>query len=295
MRSTLILILFFLLYLSSWLLIAEPSLTNTQIKKLAIQHGTNYKKVKDIEQYYVSEKLDGVRGYWDGQQLFSRQGNKINSPKWFTQNWPKQSVDGELWIERGKFQTLLSCVSKKVPQHNQLSSCWKKVRFMMFDLPSNQERFSNRVKIMRTLVTQVPSPYFDMVKQQQYTNMLAVEQQLTAVIDAQGEGLMLHLADAYYKTGRNAALMKFKRYQDGEAIVIAHTDGKGKYRGQLGAIIVRTIEGKTFKIGSGFSDEQRTSPPQIGAIVTYKYNGLTDRGIPRFARFWRTKLPQENK
>jgi DNA ligase-1 len=58
---------------------------------------------------------------------------------------------------------------------------------------------------------------------------------------------------------------------------------------------VRTIEGKTFKIGSGFTDKQRTSPPQIGAIITYKYNGLTDRGIPRFARFWRTKLPQENK
>ncbi len=287
-------ILLSLLCLISWLSIAQPYLKNKHVSKPEIQHGVNYKEVSNIELYYVSEKLDGIRGYWDGEQLLTRQGNRINSPDWFTQYWPAHPIDGELWIARGRFQALLSCVSKKEAAQNKLNNCWNKVHFMMFDLPEHQGTFVERVREMRALVMQAPSPYLAMVKQVQFDNMLDVEHRLAAVIEAQGEGLMLHLASAYYKTGRTSALMKLKKYQDAEAVVIAHTDGKGKYQGLLGAIEVKTIDGITFKIGSGFTDKQRVSPPQIGAVITYKYNGLTDRGIPRFARFWRIKSNKES-
>ncbi|MEW6993546.1 DNA ligase [Colwelliaceae bacterium MEBiC 14330] len=292
MKSMTMLIPFALLYLTSELSIAQISLKDKHLTKPELQHGISYKKVDNIGQYYVSEKLDGVRGYWDGKQLRSRQGNQINSPDWFTKSWPAHPIDGELWMARGQFQTLLSCVSKKGNNNNRLSSCWQKVRFMMFDLPKHQGTFSQRVKKMRALVKQVSSPYFDMIKQAQFKDIPALEYKLTSVIAGRGEGLMLHLASAYYKTGRNAALMKLKRFQDAEALVIGHTDGKGKYKGQLGAIKVRTIDGKTFKIGSGFTDQQRLSPPKLGTIITYKYNGLTDKGIPRFARFWRVKTTE---
>ena len=55
-----------------------------------------------------SEKLDGVRGYWNGTHLITRQGNIINNPAWFTKGWPKQAIDGELWIKRNQFQQVLS-------------------------------------------------------------------------------------------------------------------------------------------------------------------------------------------
>jgi len=67
-----------------------------------IQHGVSYQKVDDISQYYVSEKLDGMRGYWDGKQLLSRQGNIIHTPSWFTHHWPHFPMDGELWLGRDK-------------------------------------------------------------------------------------------------------------------------------------------------------------------------------------------------
>lgn len=257
--------------------------------KPKLQHGISYRKVADISQYFVSEKLDGVRGYWDGKQLITRQGNLINSPIWFTQYWPTQPMDGELWIARGQFQSLLSCVSKQQAEEDQTISCWRNIRFMMFDLPHHPGDFSKRVKKMRALLTQIQSPYFAMISQVQLKSIGAVEEKLHDVIKAQGEGLMLHLASGHYKIGRNSALMKLKKHQDAEATVIAHTKGKGKYQGLLGAIEVKLANGVIFKIGSGFSDHQRANPPEVGTTITFKYNGLTQAGIPRFARFWRIK------
>jgi len=265
---------------------------NSQLMKPKLQHGIKYHKVSDISQYYISEKLDGVRGHWNGKQLLTRQGNLINSPTWFTHHWPAFPIDGELWLDRGQFQALLSCVSKQKPNISKEESCWKEVRFMMFDLPHHQGTFTERVEKMQSLLVQISSPYLAMINQVQLKDTSALDAKLNAVIKAQGEGLMLHLASAFYQQGRNSALMKLKKHQDAEAIIIGHTQGKGKYQGKLGAIKVKTTEGVVFKIGSGFSDYQRANPPDIGTIITYKYNGLTQAGIPRFARFWRVRATE---
>ncbi len=265
---------------------------NTLPTKPKIQHGISYHEVNDISSYYVSEKLDGVRGYWNGKQLLTRQGNLINSPNWFTQHWPPFPIDGELWLGRDQFQALLSCVSKKKPDIKKEKSCWQQVRFMMFDLPKHQGVFSERVDKMQSLLTSVPSPYLAMISQVQLNDINALDDKLNAVIAAQGEGLMLHLASAHYQQGRNVALMKLKKHQDAEATIIGYTEGKGKYQGKLGAIKVKTADGIIFKIGSGFTDYQRANPPEIGTIITYKYNGLTQAGIPRFARFWRVRATE---
>jgi DNA ligase-1 len=283
--------------LSFFLIISDASIAqqvshNNQPVKPKLQHGIHYQKVSDISQYYVSEKLDGVRGHWDGKQLLTRQGNKIKSPSWFTQHWPTFPIDGELWLDRGQFQRLMSCVSKHHAETNKQTSCWQHVRFMMFDLPHYKGDFSGRVKKMQALSKQVPSPYLAMINQVLLKDIAALDTKLDTVIAAQGEGLMLHLASAYYQQGRNPALMKLKKHQDAEAIIIGHTKGKGKYQGKLGAIKVKTPDGVIFKIGSGFSDYQRANPPALGTIITFKYNGLTQAGIPRFARFWRVKTPQ---
>ena len=198
-------------------------------------------------------------------------------------------MDGELWIARSQFQSLLSCVSKQQAEENQTISCWRNIRFMMFDLPKHPGDFSKRVKKMRALLTQIQSPYLAMISQVRFYSLSALEDKLNDLVTTQGEGLMLHLASGHYQIGRNSALMKLKKHQDAEATVIAHTKGKGKYQGQLGAIKVKLANGIVFKIGSGFSDHQRANPPEVGTTVTFKYNGLTQAGIPRFARFWRIK------
>ncbi len=286
MKRYYLLVLSVLIFTVHWSLTAQQT---TKFLKPNIQHGVTYQEVDDISQFYVSEKLDGVRGYWDGKKLITRQGNLIHSPTWFTQFWPAFPIDGELWLDRGQFQTLLSCVSKHNAQENKTISCWRNVRFMMFDLPKHQGNFNERITEMKHLLIQVHSPYLAMISQVKFKALRELDNKLDEVIAAQGEGLMLHLASAHYQTGRNTALMKLKKHQDAEAIVLGYTKGKGKYKDLLGAIKVKTTAGIIFKIGSGFNDYQRAHPPEIGTVITFKYNGLTKAGVPRFARFWRIK------
>ena len=270
------------------LLFLLHSQVNAQVisqPKPAIQHAASYKTVDDISQYWISEKLDGMRGYWNGRQLLTRQGNNIHSPKWFTQHWPTTPMDGELWIARDHFQATVSCVRKI----NIDEYCWRNVRFMIFDLPKHTGTFTDRIKAMKELTNQTMSAHLSMVKQFKLNSSKQLENTLSNIMKNQGEGLMLHKGSAYYHVGRTANIMKLKRHQDAEATVIAYVGGKGKFEGMLGALKVQTETGLVFKIGSGFSDNERANPPVIGSIITYKYNGKTQAGIPRFARYFRIK------
>lgn len=261
--------------------------------KPAIQHGISYNNIDQstfkIQSYLVSEKLDGMRGYWNGKQLLSRQGNRINAPAWFTQDWPDIAIDGELWIARNTFEQLMSCVKQHSTSKSANTGCWSKVKFMIFDLPRGTTAFNQRFKQMQLIVQKTNSSYLKLVEQYTFSSIKALEDKLAQVMNQQGEGLMLHLAKATYKVGRNSALIKFKKHQDAEAVVIAHLQGKGKYQDAMGALLVEMADGLQFKIGTGFSDTERKEPPEIGSIITFKYNGKTKNGIPRFARFWRIR------
>jgi DNA ligase-1 len=259
--------------------------TDTQAQQLPLQHGVIAKSNVDVRQYLISEKLDGVRGFWDGKQLWTRQGNKIITPKWFTQYWPNTALDGELWSGRDQFQTIVSCVRKKTVQER----CWRNIRLLVFDLPNGKQKFSLRSKNIEKIINKSSSPYLARVKQFSLPSNTALYKKLDEIVAMQGEGLMLHHKDAYYKVGRNKHLMKLKHYQDDEAVVIEHLPGKGKYQHMLGSLLVETKAGLQFKIGTGFSDQQRRTPPAIGAIITYKYVGKTQRGVPRFASFIRIR------
>ncbi|PCI54101.1 MAG: DNA ligase [Gammaproteobacteria bacterium] len=273
------------LFIIALLILFSVNSQSTPQPKPAIQHATVYKAVTDISQYWLSEKLDGMRGYWNGTQLLTRQGNLIHSPKWFTQNWPNNVMDGELWVKRDHFQQTLSCVRKKHIDE----TCWQVVRFMLFDLPEHGGFFTERVAAMQQLTEQVNSPYLSMIEQFRLTTVEQLHQTLNSVMNNNGEGLMLHHGGAYYHVGRTVNIMKLKKHQDAEAVVIAHIGGKGKYQGVLGALQVKTAQGIIFKIGSGFSDTERHQPPAIGSLITFKYNGKTRAGIPRFARFFRVR------
>ncbi|MFT7008359.1 MAG: DNA ligase-1 [Colwellia sp.] len=253
--------------------------------KPAIQQAKTYKTVTDINQYWLSEKLDGMRGYWNGTDLLTRQGNLVHSPKWFTKNWPNTIIDGELWVKRNYFQQTLSCVRKKKIDE----ICWQFVRFMIFDLPEHGGTFTQRITAMQKLTTKVSSPYLSMIEQFKLATDEQLDQSLNNVTKNNGEGLMLHLGGAYYHVGRTDNIMKLKKHDDAEAVVIAHIEGKGKYKGILGSIQVKTVEGIIFKIGSGFTDKERHQPPAIGSLITFKYNGKTKAGIPRFARYFRIR------
>ena len=244
-----------------------------------------YRAGVDLTRYWVSEKLDGVRARWDGAGLHSRRGNRLHAPPWFVEGFPAEPLDGELWLGRGAFEKLSGTVRRAVPDDD----AWRGVRFMVFDLPAHPADFDGRLRRLRALFARVASPHIALIEQFRVADHAELMAALDRVVALGGEGLMLHDGRARYRAGRTNDLLKVKRYEDAEAVVVAHLPGRGKYAGLLGSLLVETPDGRRFRLGSGFSDEQRRRPPPVGATVTYKHYGVTGNGIPRFASFLRVR------
>ena len=233
----------------------------------------------DPRPYLVSEKLDGVRALWDGQTLKFRSGRLVAAPAWFLAALPRQPLDGELWMARRSFDVLSATVRRTEPVEAE----WRRVRYCVFELPAGEGSFAQRAETLKGLAGGVVEP----VEQMSLASNAALRDKLKAVVAAGGEGLMLHRADAPLASGRSDLLLKLKPLADAEAVVVGHEPGKGRFTGQLGALELRTPEGVRFKLGTGFSDEQRRHPPPVGSTVTYSYRDLTPSGKPRFASFVR--------
>jgi DNA ligase-1 len=235
--------------------------------------------------YLVSEKFDGVRAFWDGRVLRLRSGRVLAPPAWFVARLPAEPLDGELWLGRGRFDALAASVRRTVPVEAE----WRELRYLVFDLPESGGQFAERAERLRRLVNQIGWSQLVAVEQIQLASAAELQALLGAVIHAGGEGLVLHRADALWVGGRSDALLKLKPQDDAEAVVIGHLPGKGRHTGRLGALRVRTPDGREFRLGSGFSDAERDTPPPLGATVTYRHRGLTRTGLPRFASFLRVR------
>ncbi len=253
-------------------------------ENMPLQLASQYSDSIDIQNYLISEKLDGVRARWTGTELKTRNGNKIHAPEWFTANWPAQALDGELWTKRNDFQRIASVVLRDSPDER-----WKEVSMMVFDLPGSAKPFAERVKLINKLVASTNSITLKAVPQEQTASAATLEQRLDKVVNAGGEGLMLHHRQALYKDGRSELLLKLKRHEDDEAKVIGYVPGNGKYAGLTGSLIVQNRDGLIFKVGSGLSDADRASPPPVGSWITYKFYGRTQKGLPRFTSFMRVR------
>lgn len=239
----------------------------------------------DIKQYWVSEKLDGIRARWTGHKLISRNGLEFHPPADYTSGFPDTPLDGELWTQRQGFQNVAATVRDQHPDPSQ----WERVKLMIFDLPSHPGTFSERITAMRQLIRQNSNPHLHIITQFRVDNEAALLAELEAVENLGGEGLMLQHQHNHYRNGRTDALLKVKSYEDAEARVEGYTQGKGKYSSLVGALRVVTPDGVRFKLGSGLSNEDRHHPPEIGSLVTYKYYGKTRAGKPRFASFLRVR------
>jgi DNA ligase-1 len=235
--------------------------------------------------FLVSEKLDGVRALWDGSTLRFRSGRSIAAPSWFVAGLPATPLDGELWTGRHSFDQLSGIVRKDLP----VDAEWRTVRYMVFDLPQEPGRFAQRASRIRELLNAAPRAWLQAVAQSTVADAAGLQARLDEVVAAGGEGLVLHRADAMWAPGRSDALRKLKPLPDEEGTVLAHIAGTGKYQGRMGALLLQAPDGQRFALGTGFSDALRTSPPPVGAVVTYRYRDRTSTGLPRFASFVRVR------
>lgn len=298
---------------------ATPKNTTESIKVLELmEYQSSLLENGSLAGYLVSEKLDGVRGIWNGKTLFSRNGKPINAPQCFLQHFPPFGLDGELWIGRGQFEAMLKIINTQCEGEECLCSLWEKVGYYVFDVPeclldSSAEQnlkkpqtdskdtpkctLTQRLSRLAHYLEQTPTSRIHIIPQEHITSQHQLIKHLHKLEALGAEGLVIRLDSAPYERKRTKNALKLKSYHDAECKVVAHNAGKGRLSGMLGSITCeqilkqhdKNVPTKTirFKIGSGFSDMERKNPPPIGTSITYKYRGFTASGIPRFATFYR--------
>lgn len=272
-----IVFLFFVLYSLSRTALATPSVITPMLAK-----STHLNDLPaNLDQYFASEKLDGIRAIWTGKILVTKTGNRIFAPGWFTKNFGNQAFEGELYTGRNQFEKTLAITMDKVPNDKQ----WRKVKFMLFDLPTHTGTYLERQKALIKRVNELDIVWLKVIPSYPVFGQKELLSFYQNIITNQGEGIMLNNGNMRYAEGRTDAILKLKPYQDAEATVLAHIEGEGRLKGKLGSILVSIDEDITFKIGSGFSDSEREDPPPVGSIITFRFNGKTAKGIPKFARF----------
>ncbi len=235
---------------------------------------------QELTGWWMSEKLDGVRAYWDGKSLISRLGNTFHAPDWFVEGLPETPLDGELWIARKAFQRTVSIVRRQ-----DKSDLWKEVVYVAFDAPSLGVPFEERLTFVREHVARKAPPYLRAHEHAPCTSVDHLREELARVEALGGEGLMMRQPRSAYEVGRSLTLLKIKNFRDAEARVLEHQKGAGRHKGRLGALCVELPDGTRFSVGTGFSDKERESPPPIGSVITFRYQELSEAGVPRFPSY----------
>jgi DNA ligase-1 len=236
----------------------------------------------------MSEKLDGLRAYWDGEAFVSRLGNRFFAPDWFVEDLPADTLDGELWVGRKMFQKATSIVRSGAAGQE-----WKLVQYVVFDAPNAKGGFEDRLAHAQKVLTRSGAPHARSLEHVVCSGFDHLREELRRVEGLGGEGLMLRRPGSKYEVGRSQSLLKVKTFHDAEARVIDHAPGTGKHKGRLGALVCQLADGVTFNVGTGFSDREREGPPQIGAIITFRYQELSNDGVPRFPSYVGERIDAE--
>ena len=237
-------------------------------------------KDQNITGWVMSEKLDGIRAYWDGKNLLSRGGNIIHAPKWFTKNYPPFEIDGELWTKRGDFENISSIVRDKTP-----SKEWIEITHHIFEVPNAKGTLFERLKKVELYQDSI----IKIVPQIFIRDKNHLQQFLMDIESKGGEGVVVRDPKALYIAKRTSKALKVKTFLDKECKITAYNGGHGKYSGILGSVTCQMDNNVTFKIGSGFSIDERKDPPSIGSVITFKYKEMTKYGKPRFPVFLRVR------
>jgi len=277
--------------------------------------------------WYMSEKYDGYRGTFhyndDGEGVFlSRTGKGFNAPPWFLKAMPSSKtlkgsiIDGELWAGRENFQ-LMGTVRKKIPVPEE----WIDIQFVVYDITNSDKGFGDRIKDLNKIVRitnekwsiitkkSVEYPYNTLdppllfTGQTKVTSLKQMDTFYKSIIREGGEGIMIKHPTSLYAGGRSHLMLKYKPSFDREAIIVDYNPGNGKYTGKLGAFVCKPLinhdtymtidedESHIFTL-SGMDDNIRKNHKKThpkGTIITFECSGFTDKGIPRFGRYIRTR------
>ena len=237
-------------------------------------------KNQNVSGWLMSEKLDGIRAYWNTKELLTKNGNKIHTPKNFIKNFPPFELDGELWTKRDDFENIQSIILDKNP-----SQAWDEITYNIFEAPNSKGNFKKRLEKVKNWFLKHQNNKVNIIEQTVCRDKNHLNQFLEQVVNLKGEGVIIKNPNLTYVKARSKNSLKVKKFYDMEGIVTGINYNKGIMK----SLVLKLANGITFNLGGGFSQEKRIKHPQIGEMVTFKYYSLTKKGKPKFASFMRVR------
>jgi len=272
-------------------------------------------------EHYVNYKLDGIRCLAvcseNGIRLFTRKGKRLTNFTYLEKVLYKETrdlvrqygavvLDGELTDRQWcNFQDLMTTVRRK---YGKGAFDFNEVVFNVFDVFSfgsnilTEKPLSERKEILNDYFSNWPELSekkpetivrvdYNMNKN---ASIETIQKQLDEALSNGFEGLILKNPNTPYQFKRTIDWVKVKQFDTLDCLVIDVFEGKGKYSGMLGGVIVQLPNKQTCQVGSGFSDYERqyywNNPNEIvGKYVEIKYQDWTKDGKLRFPVFVRVR------
>ena len=221
-----------------------------------------------------------MRAWWTGERFVSRLGNGFHVPDWFVTGLPPLTLDGEFWIDRKMFQKTSGIVRRQ-----DKTDLWNQVRFLIFDAPDAGGGFEQRLRAVEQVVRANRPPYARAHEHVECADADHLRRELARVEALGGEGLMLRSRGRITRPAARRHSSRSSPSRMPRPVVVGHEPGKGRHEGRLGALLAELPNGIRFAVGTGLSDAERASPPPVGSTITFRYQELTDGGVPRFPSY----------
>ena len=292
--------------------------------------------------------------------LWTKYGNVIHAPHWFLESLPRIPLDGELWNPKLSLQSIMSIVKTLIPDTNKwrqitfnvfdmpapeltfgtgvlknqhidkimsISECMDYIGSFNYEFRPKPEfpfwktyALLERVTLDHEIIRRVE--HYTLPNPQKHA-WQHIQEELERITNKGGEGIVLRHPDFPYICKKNDYILKIKKYDDAEGLVIGYTSGRegkeGRLLGLMGNVIMRLDNGDILEI-SGFKENERSlSSPDgwpdasswcadhpgkpcpswvksvlfpLGTQITFRHRGFTHDGIPNEAHYHRVREPE---
>lgn len=235
-----------------------------------------YKGDENLSGWVMSEKLQGVRGLWDGKTLKNRAGNIIPAPDFFTKCYPDFAIDGEIYSYKLPYEDITAATKGQNP------NAWIKIKHYIFDVPEAEGGLMQRLAVLQEYLDKNKCDTIKIIPQLPAISHKNMENYYNEIVTRNGQGVIVRDPNAPYKGGRSNKILKFKKQLDDECKILDYNNGTGKFSSTIISLTCKNLkDDKIFKIKSGIDKKVRNNPPKKGTIITYKYHGIKDDGSPK--------------
>jgi len=254
---------------------------------------------------YIQPKLDGVRCVFTKNGAYSRTGKEFKNVDHIKKNltsvfnkYPNLILDGELYNHglKDDFEKIISLVRKTKPTQEHREEAAQLVQYHIYDVASFPHAtydwrmgFITRLtdsSIVRT------SPHLVIIDTKVALDLDEAMSLHSYNLRSGYEGSIYRSINGIYKNTRSWDLMKFKDFNDDEAVIVGYEIGKGKRQGTLGKFIMQDDEGIQFGCppGKGYSYKDLAGMldninDYIGQRATFTYFQRTQAGSYRHPHY----------